>query len=275
MFILKIFDILVLLSKKERGLLLLIAEVIINNNAKQLDKTFDYNVPNEMQNGIKIGSRVLVPFGNMKKLEEGFVVNFKETTEYKTKDIAKIGKESTLNENKVRLAKWIAKRYFCNLSESIKLMLPPGTKTKNIENRIKEKTGNFVILKKDKEEIEFEIETGKIKSEKQIRLLRFLINNDDIYISDLEEFTEVSKAIMKTLEKNGYIEIYEKQIERNPFINKEVEPSNKLKLTEEQQKAYEKIEEAIDDKMNSEFLIFGVTGSRKNRNIFTINRKNI
>lgn len=253
----------------------MIAEVIINNNAKQLDRTFDYNIPNEMQNDIKIGSRVLVPFGNMKRLEEGFVVNFKETTEYKTKDIAKIGKESTLNENKVKLAKWIAKRYFCNLSESIKLMLPPGTKTKNIENRIKEKTGNFVILKKDKEEIEFEIETGKIKSEKQIRLLRFLINNDDIYISDLEEFTEVSKAIMKTLEKNGYIEIYEKQIERNPFINKEVEPTNKLKLTREQQKAYEKIEEAIDDKMNSEFLIFGVTGSRKNRNIFTINRKSI
>lgn len=253
----------------------MIAEVIINNNAKQLDRTFDYNIPNEMQNDIKIGSRVLVPFGNMKRLEEGFVVNFKETTEYKTKDIAKIGKESTLNENKVRLAKWIAKRYFCNLSESIKLMLQPGTKTKNIENRIKEKTGNFVILKKDKEEIEFEIETGKIKSEKQIRLLRFLINNDDIYISDLEEFTEVSKAIMKTLEKNGYIEIYKKQIERNPFINKEVKPSNKLKLTREQQKAYEKIEEAIDDKMNCEFLIFGVTGSRKNRNIFTTNRKSI
>lgn len=253
----------------------MIAEIIINNNSKQLDRTFDYNIPNEMQNDIKIGSRVLVPFGNMKRLEEGFVVNFKETTEYKTKDIAKIGKESTLNENKVELAKWIAKRYFCNLSESIKLMLPPGTKTKNIENRIKEKTGNFVILKKEKEEIEFEIETGKIKSEKQIRLLRFLINNDDIYISDLEEFTEVSKAIMKTLEKNGYIEIYEKQIERNPFINKEVEHSSKLKLTREQQEAYEKIEEAIDDKMNSEFLIFGVTGSRKNRNIFTINRKSV
>ena len=131
-------------------------------------------------------------FGNMKKLEEGFIVGFKETTEYKTKDIAKIGKESTLTENKVELAKWIAKRYFCNLSESIKLMLPPGTKTKNIEKRIKEKTGNFVILKKDKDEIEYEIEKGKIKSEKQIRLLQFLINNDDTYIKDLEEFTQSS-----------------------------------------------------------------------------------
>lgn len=251
----------------------MIAEVIINNNAKQLDKTFDYNVPTEMQNDIKIGSRVLVPFGRMKRLEEGFAVAFKERTEYKTKDIAKIGNESTLDEKKVELAKWIAKRYFCNLSESIKLMLPPGTKTKDIEKRIKEKTGNFVILKKDKDEIEFEIETGKIKSEKQIRLLQFLINNDDIYISDLEEFTEVSKAIMKTLEKNGYIEIYEKQIPRNPFVNKEIETTKKLKLTKEQSQAYEKIEEAIDDKMNSEFLIFGVTGSRKNRNIFTTNRK--
>lgn len=253
----------------------MIAEVILDNNSKELDRTFDYNVPEEMKEKIKIGSRILVPFGKMKKLEEGFVVSFKEKSEYKTKDIAKIGENSTLNDKKVELAKWIAKRYFCNLSESIKLMLPPGTKTKNIENRVKEKTGNFVILKKERDEIEFEIETGKIKSEKQIRLLRFLIQNDDIYITDLEEFTEVSKSIMKTLEKNGYIEIYEKQIERNPFVNKKLKPSSKLKLTEEQQQAYEKIEEAIDDKMNSEFLIFGVTGSRKNRNISAINWKGI
>lgn len=249
----------------------MIAEVIINNNAKELNKSFDYNVPVGALDTIKIGSRVLVPFGNMKKLEEGFVINFKETTNYKTKDIAKVQEVSSLNEQKVELAKWIAKRYFCNLSDAIKLMLPPGTTSKILENRMKEKTGNFVALKKSQDEIEFEIETRKLKSEKQIRLLRFLINNDDTYISDLETFTEVSKGVMKTLEKNGYIEIYEKQIERNPFINKEIEPTTKLKLTEEQQIAYDKIEEAIDDQMNSEYLIFGVTGSRKNRNIFTIN----
>ena len=249
----------------------MIAEIIINNNSKELNRSFDYNVPIQMQDCIKLGSRVLVPFGNMKRLEEGFVVNFKETTEYKVKDIAKLQEVSSLNEQKVELAKWLAKRYFCNLSDAIKLMLPPGTTSKILENRIKEKTGNFVILKKSEDEIEFEIETGKLKSEKQIRLLRFLINNDDTYISDLEAFTEVSKSIMKTLEKNGYIEIYEKQIERNPFINKEIEPTTKLKLTEEQQIAYDKIEEAIDDKMNAQYLIFGVTGSRKNRNISATN----
>ncbi len=34
-------------------------------------------------------------------------------------------------------------------------------------------------------------------------------------------FTDVTRSVIKTLEKNGYIEIVEKKIERNPFIHKE------------------------------------------------------
>ena len=54
-----------------------------------------------------------------------------------------------------------------------------------------------------------------------------------------------------------------KEVERNPFINKNISHSEKLKLTKEQQKAFEEIEEAIDDEMHSKFLLFGVTGSGK------------
>jgi len=251
----------------------MIAEIILNSNAKDLDKTFDYEVKEEMKDKIKIGSCVLVPFGRRKVLEEGFVVGFKESSEYNVKPIEKIEQNLFLNEQKVKIAKWISKRYFCNLSDSIKLMLPPGTTTKNIENRIKEKTNNFVYLKKENDEIEIEIEQGKIKSEKHIRILRFLMENDEITVSDLEMFTDTSRAIIKTLEKNGYIEIIERKVDRDPFLNKEVAKTEKLKLTIEQQKAYEKIEEAIEDRMNTEFLIFGVTGSRKNRNILASNRK--
>ena len=110
-------------------------------------------------------------------------------------------------------------------------------------------------------------ETNKIKSEKHIRILRFLMENDAITVGDLEIFTDTSRAIIKTLEKNGYIEIIEKQVERNPFLHKVIANNEKLTFTEEQKVAYEKIEEAIDDEMASKFLIFGVTGSRKNRNI--------
>ena len=39
----------------------MIAEVIINSSVKKLNRTFDYEIPDELE--IKIGSRVFIPFG--------------------------------------------------------------------------------------------------------------------------------------------------------------------------------------------------------------------
>ena len=238
----------------------MIAEVIINSNVKNLNKTFDYNIPYEMETKVKIGSRVLVKFGNIKKLEEGFVVNIKEKSDWDNlKNIDVVEEKDFIDEPKIELAKWMAHRYFCNVSDCIKLMLPPGTGTKDVTKRVKEKSLSSVRLIKNELEINEDIECKILKSEKQIKVLKFLLDNDDVLISDLENFTEVSKAIIKTLEKNGYVEIYEKQIERNPFLHKVVEKNVNLNLTEEQQYAYNMVENAIDDYMNSEFLLYGVT----------------
>lgn len=245
----------------------MIAEVIINTIAKELNRTYDYIVPNPILNEIKIGSRVFVPFGR-KKQEEGFVIDFKEESQYANKEIINI-EDNILTKENIELAKLMAKRYFCNISDCIRLMLPPGNTTKNIANRTKDKTGNFVYLKKDIEEIEFEIDQDKIKSEKQKRILNFLFENEGIHIQDLELITDTSRSIIKTLEKNGYIEIIEQKIERNPFIHKAVKRDTSLKLTDEQQYAFDKMK----DSKYKEFLIYGVTGSRKNRNLFAINRK--
>lgn len=252
----------------------MIAEVIIQSNVKNLNRVFDYKIPIEYEENFAelIGARVLVPFGRMKTLEEGFVVNIKQNTEFAVKEIAKI-EEKYLNGDKVKLAKWMAKRYFCNISDCLKLMLPPGTATKINENRVKEKSANFVVLKKDEDEIEQDIENGKIKSEKQIRTLKFLIENGEALISDLEMFADSSRAVINALCKKEYTEIIEKKIERNPFEEKNVEKTEKLKLTEEQQNAFNIISNSMDDMLFSEFLIYGVTGSRKNRNIHTTHRK--
>lgn len=249
----------------------MVAEVIINSTVKNLNRTFDYGVPAELANTLKIGDRVLLPFGNSKTLEEGFVIGFKESSKYKIKDIAGIQEGFSIGEDKMELAKWMANRYFCNLSDAIKMMLPPGTSTKSIENRVKEKNLNFVYLKKDADEIDFLIENKKIKSEKHIRILNFLKENDGVLVSDLEIFCDVSRSIIQTLEKNGYLEIIEKQVDRNPFVNKNIKPDTKLELTKEQEVAYTCICESMDNEIFEEFLIYGVTGSRKNGNLSTIN----
>lgn len=239
------------------------AEVIINSNARALNKSFDYIVPKEMEDSIKLGARVFVPFGNGKKIEDGFVINFKERSEFANKEIANIQIEESLTEDNIVLAKLMARKYFCNISDCIKLMLPPGTGTKTVSDRMKEKTGNFVYLKKSIEEIKMLIEEKQIKSEKHIIVLRFLSKNDGIYISDLEAITQVSKSIFKTLEKKGYIEIREGQLERNPFINKIIEKDKAKKLNEEQQKCFDGINFCIQNEEFSKNLIYGITGSGK------------
>lgn len=244
------------------------AEVIINSNAKALNRIFDYIVPKQFEKEINIGTRVVVPFGKGAKLEDGFVLLLKEKSEFANREICQIDKKQSLTEENIVLAKLMARKYFCNISDCIKLMLPPGTGGKNLETRAKEKTGNFVFLKKDEDEIDFLIETGKLKSEKHIRVAKFLLNNDGIYSPDLEVLTDVSKSIFKTMEKNGIIEIVEKPIERNPFATKNVEKDIPRNLTEEQKNCFYGIAEDIEENKYSKNLIFGITGSRKNRNLF-------
>ena len=239
----------------------MIAEVIINRGAKKLNRTFDYHVPEHLEGLILVGSKVLVPFGKGEKLEEAFVIQLKEKSNYenKIKQIAKM--EEQLKKEQIQLAKWMAKRYFCNVSDCIKLMLTPGTKAKNKEKRVQDKTSNrvYVTNKAAKE----------IKSEKQKKIMHFIQNNEGATIPEIEMFTNCSRAIVKTLIKNGYLKVVEQKVERNPLNLKDIdyikqkESSKKLILTQEQKEAYEKIEQKMEENEYQSFLLYGVTGSGK------------
>ena len=239
----------------------MIAEIIINRTAKRLNRTFDYNIPKELEELIMIGSNVIVPFGKSGSLTDGYVIGIKENTSYEVKDIAQI--KHNLSKKQIELAKWMAKKYFCNISDCIKQMLTPGTKSKDESKNIQDKTINTVYLKKDEDEIQFDIDINKIKSEKQKKILQFIKNNQGATISEIEMFTGGTRAIVKTLEKNGYIEIVEQKVERNPLASKKIERNQKLILTEEQQKAFDAILAKLNSNEYEEFLLYGVTGSGK------------
>ena len=241
----------------------MIVEVIINSNVKDLNKIFDYGVPSKFENLIKIGNRVSVPFGRMKEKQEGYIIGIKEKSDYEIKDISDVSEKDSIDKDKIDLAKLMARKYFCNISDCIKLMLPPGTKTKNIANRIKDKSFRFVYLLKTEDEINYDIENKKIKSDKQKRILKFLLENDEVSTVELEIFTDTTSVVIKKLEENGYIEIIEKNVERNPFLEKEVEHTENLKLTEEQFDAFNTISNNIIQQKYEEFLIYGITGSGK------------
>ena len=237
----------------------MIAEIIIDSKAKKLNRKFDYKIPKNLEDVIDIGSRVLVPFANFKKLEEGYVIKIKENTEYEVKEIA--GLDENLSEEKIELARWMARKYFCNVSECIKQMLTPGTRTKNTEKRMGDKKLNFVYMTR-KEPSPTGQETS-LTGPKQKKALDFISKNEGLTIPEIMEFAEVGRDTINSLVKKGFVEIREEKVNRNPLSLKKVQENEKLKLTDEQLQAFKKINSAIEENRFEEFLLYGVTGSGK------------
>lgn len=235
----------------------MIAEVIIDSRAKKLNRKFDYKIPEKLEDIITIGSRVLVPFANFKTLEQGYVIKIKQNTEFEVKEIA--GLEENLSEEKIKLARWMARKYFCNVSECIKLMLTPGTKSKDIEKRLQDKKINFVYMGVS----ENDIDINSLRGEKQKKAIEFIMKNQGLTIPEIMNFSGVSRETINSLVKKGYIEIKQEKVNRNPLSLKKSNENKKLKLTEEQELAIEKVENSIEEKKFKEFLLYGVTGSGK------------
>ena len=61
----------------------MIAGVIVDVLAKQVNRSFDYSIPTHLEGILKVGYRVKVLFG--KRLVVGFVVEIKDNTKKKSK----------------------------------------------------------------------------------------------------------------------------------------------------------------------------------------------
>lgn len=223
------------------------AEVIVNSSVSDLNRTFDYEVPENME--IKIGTRVLVPFGARKGTEVGYVVGLKSNSDYKCKSILKVV-DVVFDEKKLELAKWMAHRYFCNLADTLKLLVPPGTGNKI--DKVKAKQEKWVVLN---EEVDIDV----VKSEKQKRIINFLIDNGEVPLSELLLFSDTTRSVLSTLEKNGFVKLYDVEVSRNPFVHKDIERTVPLKLTEKQREVLND----VDINKFGKYLIHGVTGSGK------------
>ena len=246
----------------------MIVKVLINTSVSKLNKVYDYKVPVELESKIELGKRVEVSFGRKKDLEEAIIVKViedeKYVPKYKLKEISSVIDEiSYIDENRLKLAKNIAYLYFCNVYDALKLMLPPGTGSKKSSKKIDGKKETAVRLIVDAEKINQDIDDGIVSSAKHIRLLTFLMSNDFVLLSDIINGLDISRAIVNTVVKKGYIELYkvEKEIDLLDELN--VKRTYPMSPTHEQKNAIDIINGKLYDEKYDECLLFGVTGSGK------------
>lgn len=248
-----------------------IAKLLINTSVKTLNKVYDYIIPSELENIARLGMRVEVSFGKSTKDEEGIIVKIVELTKeevegrkYKLKSIISVLDDvSYIDEKRLQLAKYISHVYFCNVYDALKLMLPPGTKSKNDSKSLKSKQNTLVRLVKSPDEIYQDIENEVITSAKHIKLLSFLMYNDYVLINDIIDGLGISRAVISTVQKNGYIMLEKVEVKPDILEDIKIELKPKPIPTDEQMEVINKIGTKIYDEKYSKCLIHGVTGSGK------------
>ena len=106
-----------------------IAKVAVSRAVYAIDRPYDYLVPPELEERLKPGMRVLVPFAAGNRGSEGIVLSMgAETGETRSlKSIeAALDEEPVLDHKAIQLALWMRERYFCTVYDCVKAMLPAG-----------------------------------------------------------------------------------------------------------------------------------------------------
>ena len=228
-----------------------IAVVAVDNTFFSFDTDYSYIVPKELKNSVLIGSKVQVPFGRGNVLRSGIVVAFDknaDTSMLKSIDSV-VGDKPVLSEEMVKLALWLKERCFCTTYDCLKQMLPRRY------GSIKSKSEKMVKLLVDDEACL----SGVTKKQKNVCDL--LLDAGCAGVGEVCEFCGVGVGVIKNIEKNGIVEIYDNEVYRNPYSNISDGDKQEIVLSDQQNQAYCTYRDMM--KTGGIGLLFGVTGSGK------------
>ena len=223
----------------------MIIGVLVELSNKNIDRVFDYSVPDCFLDKIKLGIRVKVPFGKMEL--EGFVVEIKGSSDVEVKDILDvIDDEAILNSELLELGKKMQEDTLSTLISCYQIMLPKALKAKNGQV-INKKFDTYYYLNKDI------VCYGKL-STSQEKIINLCMEKEFVL---RKELVDISLSSLKTLIKKNIL--LEKKLEHYRLsYNEKIEP--KKELTNDQRSV---VDEVLANTGYFPYLLFGVTGSGK------------
>ncbi len=285
----------------------MIAKVLVDVKAKNVNKTYDYLVPEQLRNFIEVGARVIVSFGNRTVM--GFILELTQSSEY-NKDLKLLNRlldiESYLTQELIDLAKELAFKDNNLLINVLETMLPsvlkviykPKIKLNNFEELTEELKDTFryhsqVLLENIDESLYpmvakainlgslsqvYEIQdkrrnlskrfvklTSKkeglvtLKQQSVLDYLERKRNNEELLMILLKKVS-ITQSVVNTLEKKGFLEVFEKEVYRKITSAHET-LDKKIDLSAAQKEVYDTL--CMNMHHHKTFLLHGVTGSGK------------
>ena len=239
------------------------ANIIIDISHEKLDHPFGYIIPEEMENRIFAGTGVMIPFGIGNRQIKGYVI---EVTDKPSFDINKMKKISSVIEDAVevesmliKLAWWIKENYGSTMNQALKTVIP-------VKNKVRAKENKTIVLNMTKEETLEKIKQyTKKRATARIRLLKELVDNNNLPKKLVTDKLNISDSTIKSMEIQGDIVIKSDVDYRNPVVFTK-QPEYDIVLNNEQRNVAEEIKKTMDfkpSKVPNVHLIHGITGSGK------------
>ena len=213
------------------------AQVIIDVSNRGLDRPFSYRIPAPLQQSVRPGTIVMVPFGAGNTLRKGYVVGFSDRTEVaadKIKEIAQLVEPSrgySMEDNSdfyLRLAAWMKNRYGSTMATAMRTVLASRKPGKAREYRM-------IRLLLTKEEGDQQLQVYEKKHQTaRARLLRELLEVPELPWTLVTTRLHVASDAVNAMKRAGVIEVVTVQELRNP-VNVSASEQTGMKLSAAQQ----------------------------------------
>ena len=237
------------------------ADVIIDISHEKVDRDFQYRIPDELEQEIKPGVVVTVPFGKGNTLRKGYVIGVTEKAKYDTSRIKMIQSVSTDDETTesrlIALAAWMKETYGSTMIQALKTVLP-------VKDKVRAKEKRLIFFQGDRnvaEELLAELSGSRFRARE--RFLRAILESGSLEYTYASKELGANVSVLDFFEKKGMIRLESQEMYRIPDQADLVKEDRELCLNEEQQAAAEQIFQEWQKPEPRPTLLFGVTGSGK------------
>ena len=243
------------------------AKIIVNISHENLDKTYEYAIPEEWETYAVIGAQVLIPFGARNRQIKGFILGITRNPEFppeRIKSIIKVIMDGTVIEGHfIQLAAWIRTQYGSTMNDALRTVLP-------VKKTVKEQKEQYLHRIIDRERLfEYMEECERKHYTARYRLAAALEDQEVISYKEALEELNISRDVIRKFVDLGIISISSRRQYRNP-IKEQMQIEKKIILTPKQQQISDEIWQEYQAGIRNTYLIRGVTGSGKTEVYFDI-----
>lgn len=228
---------------------MLIAKVIVDIASSLVDKVFDYKLEDE---NIKVGTRVLVPFGKIQK--EGYLIEISDHSDYEESKlksiISAIDNFEIISKEQLELAKFMKEKFHTGMCDALRLFLPAEMRTGKVKEL--ERTDCFI---ENEEKAKEYLSTVRKNASSVIGIITLLLEKGVVSQTELNKKYN-AQALKKLIDEN-IVQTKSVIIRRSPYTDVNI-TNKQITLTPTQQ--------AVVDRITTEkntYLLHGVTGSGK------------